>query len=160
EAVRANDLRILRYYQPLAFTLAPAVLVAYLWPIIRYFRCDPSQAAPPVVQRRSLNGPAVIAGVGLLPWVLNSVVYPLATVIHFGTWRPELASQQIISPTVNGFLAATTTYLLVDWLFRAMVLPRVFPAGRLAEVPGSLALGVRARLLIFLIAVAFVPLFT
>src|SRR5207237_1300560 len=39
-------------------------------------------------------------------------------------------------------------------------LPRVFPAGRLAEVAGSWALGVRARLLIFLVAVAFVPLFT
>ena len=39
-------------------------------------------------------------------------------------------------------------------------MPRVFPDGLLAEVPGSLALGVRARLLVFLLAVAFTPLFT
>jgi adenylate cyclase len=39
-------------------------------------------------------------------------------------------------------------------------MPRVFPAGQLVEVAGSLAPGVRARLLIFLIAVAFAPLFT
>ena len=160
EAVRVNDLRLLHYYQPIAYLAATAIVVAYLWPIFTYFRCDPSQAAPPVVQRRSINAPAAIAAIGLLPWVLNSVVYPAATVLHFGTWKPELASQQILSPVVNGFLAATTTFLLLDWLFRAMVLPRVFPAGRLVEVPGSWAPGVRARLLIFLIAVAFVPLFT
>jgi len=92
--------------------------------------------------------------------VRRELGYPAATVLHFGTWKPELASQQILSPVVNGFLAATTTFLLLDWLFRAMVLPRVFPAGRLVEVAGSWAPGVRARLLIFLIAVAFVPLFT
>ncbi|HSP99147.1 MAG TPA: adenylate/guanylate cyclase domain-containing protein, partial [Candidatus Dormibacteraeota bacterium] len=160
QAVRMHDLRILPYYQALAYSVATTVVLAYLWPIFAYFRCDPSQAAPLVVQRRSINAPAVIAGIGLLPWLLNGVVYPTATVLHFGTWKPELASQQILSPVVNGFLAATTTYLLLDWLFRAMVLPRVFPTGRLVDVPGSWALGVRARLLIFLVAVAFVPLFT
>ena len=159
-AVRAHDLAILPYYQGLAYVLATVAIYAYLWPIFVYFRCDPSQAAPLVVQRRTVNAPAVIAGIGLLPWVLNAVFYPITTVLHFGTWKPELASQQILSPVVNGFLAATTTYLLLDWLFRAMVVPRVFPAGRLVEVPGSLALGVRARLLIFLVAVAFIPLFT
>ena len=66
----------------------------------------------------------------------------------------------MLSPVVNGFLAATTSYLLLDWLFRRMVAPRVFPAGRLADVPGALAPSVLARLLLFLLAVAFVPLFT
>ena len=160
QEVRVHDLKLLPYYQTLGYVVATTAILIYLRPLFAYFRCDPSQAAPEVVQRRSINAPAVIAFVGLLPWLLNSVVYPITTVVHFGTWKPELASQQIVSPVVNGFLAATTTYLLLDWLFRAMVLPRVFPAGRLAEVSGSWALGVRARLLIFLVAVAFVPLFT
>src|SRR5258705_6905530 len=68
-------------------------------------------------------------------------------------------SQQVLSPLVNGFLAATVSYLLVDWLFRAMVIPRVFPRGQVAHVSGSVAPGVRTRLLMFLIAVAFIPLF-
>ncbi len=160
QEVRARDLQLLPYYQTLGYVLATTAVLTYLWPVFAYFRCDPAQAAPTVVQRRSINAPAVIAAIGLLPWLLNSVVYPISTLIHFGTWKPELASQQVVSPAVNGFLAATTTYLLLDWLFRAMVLPRVFPAGRVAEVAGSWALGVRARLLIFLVAVAFVPLFT
>jgi adenylate cyclase len=159
-AVRAHDLELLPWYQGVAYPAATVAIYAYLWPIFVYFRCDPAQAAPVVVQRRTVNAPAVIAGIGLLPWLLNVPAYPLWTLVHFGTWKPELASQQILSPVVNGFLAATTTYLLLDWLFRAMVVPRVFPGGRLVEVPGSLALGVRVRLLIFLVAVAFIPLFT
>jgi adenylate cyclase len=40
-----------------------------------------------------------------------------------------------------------------------MVTPTVVPEGRVAAVSGSLAPGVRTRLLLFLIAVAFIPLF-
>src|SRR5262249_61458422 len=80
--------------------------------------------------------------------------------IQCGLWSHELASPRNVSPLVNGFLAVTTTYLLVDLIFRRQVVPRVFPEGRLTEVPGALALGVRGRLMVFLIAVAFVPLFT
>ena len=99
-------------------------------------------------RRRSCNGapsarPLVVAAIGFLPWLISAVVFPLATVIRFGHWAPELASQQVLSPLVNGFLAATVNYLILDWLFRAMVVPRVFPDGRLAEVAGAIALGVR-----------------
>src|SRR5512135_3938673 len=61
QAVRAHDLRILPYYQALAYSVATTAVLAYLWPIFAYFRCDPSQAAPLAVQRRSINAPAVIA---------------------------------------------------------------------------------------------------
>ena len=69
-------------------------------------------------------------------------------------------SQQVLSPLVSGFLAATCTYLLVDLVFRSQVVPQVFPEGRLSDVPGALALSVRGRLVVFLVAVGFVPLFT
>src|SRR5262249_8357868 len=90
----------------------------------------------------------------------SSLAFPIATVIRFGRWTPELASQQVISPLLNGFLAAAVIYLILDWLFRAMVVPRVFPDGRMAEIPRTLALGVPGRLVVFLLAVAFAPLFT
>jgi class 3 adenylate cyclase len=69
-------------------------------------------------------------------------------------------SQQILSPLVNGFLAAAADYFLLDWFFRVRIMPRVFPEGRAEAVPGTVTLGVRARLAVFLIAVAFMPLFT
>lgn len=160
-AVREFDLRILSSTQVVAYPVATAAVLAYLWPLTAFFwRGESGAGASAVVQRRAVNAPLVIAATGLLPWLLNPVIYPLATLLHFGIWRPELASQQIVSPLVNGFLAATTTFLLIDWVFRRRVMPRVFPAGQVVEVAGSLAPGVRARLLIFLVAVAFAPLFT
>jgi adenylate cyclase len=69
-------------------------------------------------------------------------------------------SQHILSSLVSGFLAATVTYLVVDWVFRALVAPHVFPGGRLVDVSRALTLSVRGRLVVFLIAVAFVPIFT
>ena len=159
-AVREHDLSLLPSVQAVGYSAATTAILAYLWPLIAFFRGDPTAPASPRVQRRAINAPVVVAAIGLLPWLLNVPMYVIATVLHFGTWKPELASQQILSPVINGFLAATTIFLLLDWLFRRRVLPRVFPAGHLVEVPGSLAPGVRTRLLIFLVAVAFAPLFT
>jgi adenylate cyclase len=159
-AVRYRDLALLHYYQAIVYPSALLAIALYVWPIIRHFRCDPDQPPSELVQRRTVSAPLVVAGIGFLPWLLGAVGFPVATVIEFGHWAPELASQQVLSTLVNGFLAATVTYLILDWLFRAMVVPRVFPYGRLAEVPGAIALGVRGRLVVFLLAVAFTPLFT
>jgi adenylate cyclase len=158
--VRERDLALLHFYQAMAYPSAILAISLYLWPIIRHFRCDPDQPPSALVQRRTVSASLVVAAIGFLPWLFSAVVFPVATIVQFGHWAPELASQQVLSPLVSGFLAATVIYLILDWLFRLMVVPRVFPHGRLAEVPGALALGVRGRLVVFLLAVAFSPLFT
>ena len=160
QEVRAYDLLLLPCFQVVAFVVPTVVLARYLWPIVAWFRAG---AVPPpgvLVQRRVISAPLVMAGGAFAGWIVGPIFFPLATLLRFGRWTPDLASQQILSPLVNGFLAATTTYLLVDLIFRRLVVPHAFPDGRLAEVPGALALGVRDRLLVFLVAVAFVPLFT
>jgi adenylate cyclase len=159
-AVRRRDLEILSYYQSAAYSSALLVIVWYVWPIVRHFRCDLDARATELVRRRTISAPLVVAGIGFLPWLVSPLFFVTVTIIQFGRWTPELASQQVLSPLVNGFLAATVSYLMLDWIFRAMVVPRVFPTGGLAEVPGTIALGVRGRLVVFLLAVAFAPLFT
>src|SRR5262249_7616907 len=86
--------------------------------------------------------------------------FPLVTIARTGTWSLDLMSQQVLSPLVNGFLAAASTYLLVDLVFRRQVVPAVFPAGGVSDVPGAFALSVQGRPVVFLVAVGFVPLFT
>jgi len=159
EEARAFELSILPYWRCLSYGGGLALAIAYLWPIMRYFRCSAAGTASELVQRRVTNAPAVLAFLGFSLWVASIVLFPVLTILHFGHWSPDLMSQQILGPLVNGFLASTVSYLLVDWLFRAMVTPTVFPQGRIAAVSGSLAPGVRTRLLLFLIAVAFIPLF-
>lgn len=159
-AVHRQSERLALYYNPVAFIGTSAIIYVYLRPIIIYFTHQRGEPASLLVQRRAVSTPLTVAFMGLVPWLLGCVVFPAAAFITFGRWSPELMSQQVLSPLVSGFLAATTTYLLLDWLFRARIAPHVFPAGRLAEAPGALMLGVRGRLLVFLLAVAFTPLFT
>lgn len=158
--VRAHDRILVFYFNLVAFPVPTAIVIAYLWPIIVYFRCTTAELPSLRVQRRVISAPLFLASMGLIPWLLGCLFFPLMTAYQFGHWSPELMSQQVLSPLVSGFLAATISYLLVDWLFRRRVVPHVFPSGHIAEVPGAIALGVRARLLAFLLAVAFMPLFT
>ncbi len=159
-AVRAHDNRILPIWRAVAYPVLTAVSLVYLWPLVAYFRCGGRSEPTPAVQRRAVNGPFVVAAVGFFGWVSSVVVFPLITLVHFGRWQYQLASQQILSPLVNGFLAATTSYLVIDWLFRTRVVPHVFPDGRTTAIGATAALRVGPRLLVFLVAVAFVPLFT
>lgn len=157
---RGLELNILPYYRAAAYLGIAAFVVWYVWPLVCYFRQGCPQPAEENVRRTAVNFPVIVAFGGLSPWLLSLFVYPLATLIHLGHWTTDLMSQQILSPLVNGFFAATLVYLVVDWISRRMVIPHVFPSGGIADVRGSAALGVRARLLVFLAAVAFIPLFT
>ncbi len=160
EEVHRYDLSMLPAYRVVAYSGATLAIAWYIWPVLRHFRGDAAAPASALVQRRTVNAPLMVAAIGFIPWLIGPLFFPAMTLLHFGRWSPELASQQIVSGLVSGFLAATSTYLLLDWLFRTTVVPRVFPTGQLTEVPGSVAPGVRTRLLIFLLAVAFTPLFT
>ncbi len=158
--VRAHEYEIMPYFNTVAYVLPAVVLVGYMWPLLSFHRCGGATGVSEVVQRRAVSFPAVAAIVTLAMWCLSVVVFPTFTFFHLGRWSTELMSQQILSPLVNGFIAATTTYLFVDWIFRATVYAELFPDGGLNSVPGTLTLGVRARMLVFLAAVAFLPLFT
>jgi len=159
-AVRDHDDRLLPIWRCIAYPVLITGVIVYLWPLISYFRCGRTTEPSLAVRRRAVNGPFVMAVVGYSGWVSSVVVFFGMTLVHFGRWEPVLASQQMVSPLVNGFLAATTSYLMVDWVFRTRVVPHLFPEGYATAIGGTAALGVSARLAVFLVAVAFLPLFT
>jgi len=111
------------------------------------------------VRRRTLSAPVVFAAGGFAGWVLSVPYWVGLTLLHFGKWTPELASQHILSPLVNGYLAATISYFLVDRVLRSSVYPLVFPEGRLAETSGTLTLGMSGRFVALLAALSFIPMF-
>jgi adenylate cyclase len=161
DAVRVFDQVMVPATYVVGYLVTPVLVLMYLWPIVSWFKCTPGdEPAPLVVRRRTLRAPLVVAVAGYAPWLMSVAIFPLLTLRRFGRWSPELASQQILSPLVNGFLAAATTYLVVDWIFRVRVVPVVFRDGELGEAAGTSVFGVQARMVVFLIAVAFLPLFT
>ena len=99
--VHERDLALVHYYQALVYPIAALAVVLYLGPIIRHFRCDPDQPAAPIVQRRTVNAPLVIAAIGFLPWTISAVAFPLATLITFGR-RDMVTSTRFADPLKNG----------------------------------------------------------
>jgi len=159
-SVRAFELQWLPYYRAASYVSVASFLLWYLRPLVAYFRARCPVDASPAVQRAAVGFPLVGAVAGMVPWMGGTIVFPAVTVARFGRWAPELASQEVISPLVNGFLATTTTYLVLDWIFRTRVVPFVLPGGGAADVRGAMTLSVSGRLVLFLFAVAFIPMFT
>ena len=160
QEARRHDLALLPWWRLVAYGVLTPLAVAYLWPIARWVPPPAGVPAPAAIQWRVVSAPLVITLLAFTGWVGSIFFFPVATIARTGRWTADLMSQQVLSPLVNGFLAAATTYLLLDLIFRRYVVPAVFPLGRVAEVPGAWTLGVRGRLVMFLIAVGFVPLFT
>jgi adenylate cyclase len=158
--VRSFELSWLPYYRVLGYVSVTAFLLWYLWPLVAYFRNGCPTTRSPAVERAAVGFPLVGAVAGMVPWMGGTIVFPAITIWRFGNWSPDLASQEVISPLVNGFLASTTTYLVLDWIFRTRVVPHVFSGGGATDVRGAMTLSVSGRLILFLIAVAFIPMFT
>jgi adenylate cyclase len=157
---RAYEMSLLPYWRLIAYGVLTPVIIAYLWPIVAWFRRGCPGDPPATVQRRAVSAPLVVSAVGFGAWMVSIPLFVCLTLLHFRKWSPDLMSQQVLSPLMNGFLAATTSFLVIDWIFRRMVMPRIFPYGRSADVPRTTALGVQGRLIVFLVAIGFVPLFT
>jgi adenylate cyclase len=159
EAVRAHNLTYLPVWQMCAYPAIIALLYVYTRPVLAWFAdgCPPGPSL--LVQRRAVSAPLVYAAAGFLGWLVSIPAFIGLTIGAFGRWAPELASQHVLTPVINGFLAATIAYFLVDRVYRHWVYPRVFPEGGLADVPGAFALGVRGRFLVLLLSLSFVPMF-
>ncbi len=160
QEVRRADLAMLPWWRLATYGVILPLALRYLWPIVRWVPPTDPDAVPLAVRRRVVSAPLVVTLLAFGGWVGSVIVFPAVTLARTGRWTSDLMSQQVLSPLVNGFLAAATTYLLLDLIFRRRVVPAVFPRGGVAEVPGAWRLGVRGRLLVFLVAVGFVPLFT
>ena len=158
--VRAFELTIVPYYRVVAYAAVLTFILWWAWPVVRHVRGAGGAPVEKTVRERAVAFPAMVGLASLAPWVFSTVFYPTVAYFRFGRWSTELVSQEILSPLVNGFLAATTSYLFVDWIFRASVIPQLFPDGRASGVRGTLVLGLRSRFLVFLAAVAFIPMFT
>jgi adenylate cyclase len=159
EAVRANSLPYMRYWEGVAYPGVIAFLYWYMRPVLSWFEQGAVQPPPPLVQRRALSGPLLYGLAGFGAWLVGVPLFIGITLGAFGRWAPELASQHIFTPVINGYLAATITFFVVDRIFRAMVYPTVFPGGGLPSVPGALVLGIRGRFFLLLTSLSFIPMF-
>ncbi|HYC01122.1 MAG TPA: adenylate/guanylate cyclase domain-containing protein [Candidatus Limnocylindrales bacterium] len=159
ETVRAHNVQWIPLWQGIVYPTIIAILMLYIRPLLAYFQDGCPQEAPQVVQRRAVSAPLAFAAAGFCGWLFSVPLFMGITFATFGRWTPELASQHLFSPIINGYLAAVLSYFAVDAVFRMSVYPRVFPHGRLADVPGTFRLGVRGRVAVLMTALSFIPMF-
>ncbi len=159
EAVRAHSLQYVDYWSMVAYPSVIVFLYVYLRPVLGWFEGGCIQPAPLLVMRRVVSAPLVSAASGFVAWLSGIPLFIGITIGAFGRWSPELASQHIFTPLINGYLAATISFFLVDRIYRTVVYPKVFPDGGLANVPGAFVLGVRGRFFQLLLALSFIPMF-
>lgn len=160
--VNAHNQDFLHYWRFFSYTLIIWLGIGFLRPVVDWFRKPAGERPEPSesIKRRVVSAPLIVAAAGYSAWLLSIPFLVLLTLATFGRWSPQLVSPHVFAPMVNGFLAAILTYLLTDWIFRALVVPSVFPLGGLAGVPRTFRLGVRGRLFALVTAVGFVPLFS
>ena len=159
--VAAAQQPLIHWLRALAFPGCAVLMWWYLRPVIAFVRGpDAAQAGPLLVRQRLVSSAVVVPLISWASWVGFAFVLPLHTLWMFGHWSPDLVSQQVFSPLVSGTLAAVATYLLNDLVIRRYLMPDHFPDGRITDVPGTITLGVRGRLLVFVLAIGFLPLFT
>ncbi len=159
EEVRANNLHYVMWWSAVAYPSVIVFLYVYLRPVLSWFEAGCPQPATVVVQRRVVSAPLMYAVSGFLAWIMGIPLFIGITIGAKGRWSPELASQHIFTPMINGFLAATISYFIVDLIYRSMVYPRVFPEGGMTRVPGAFVLGFRGRFFLLLLALSFIPMF-
>ncbi|HYC56815.1 MAG TPA: adenylate/guanylate cyclase domain-containing protein [Candidatus Binatia bacterium] len=159
ETVRAHNVQWVPIWQAVVYPTIIASLMLYTRPLFAYFQDGCPQEAPLLVKRRAVSAPLAFAAAGFCGWLFSVPLFMGLTIATFGRWTPELASQHVFSPIINGYLAAVLSYFAVDAVFRMSVFPRVFPHGRLADVPGAFRLGVRGRMAVLMSALSFVPMF-
>jgi len=159
EVVRAHTLQFVMYWTAVAYPSVIVFLYWYLRPVLSWFESGCVHPAPLLVQRRVVSAPLVTALSGFGAWLTGIPLFIGITLGAFGRWTPELASQHIFTPMINGYLAATISYFVTDRIYRSVVYPKVFPEGGLTAVSGAFVLGVRGRFFQLLLALSFVPMF-
>jgi adenylate cyclase len=159
EDVRRHSLQFVMYWTAVAYPSVIIFLYWYLRPVLSWFEGGCVHPAPLLVQKRVVSAPLVSALSGFVAWLTGIPLFIGITLGAFGSWSPELASQHIFTPLINGYLAATISYFITDRIYRSVVYPRVFPEGGLTAVPGAFVLGVRGRFFQLLLALSFIPMF-
>jgi len=112
----------------------------------------------PVLRRRVLAMPFMLAGVTALGWALAGLIWGLALPLATGTFDPARATRLLFGITiVGGSITTAFTFFTVEAVWRRL-LPRYFPHGDLRAVAGVPRLGVRPRLVLVFLFVGLLPM--
>lgn len=140
-----------------SFSAITPLLVAAAWPVVRSLRGGLHGDSLVAARRRALNLPVILTRLSIASWFVGAGSLPLyaAAVMPGFDWVNVMHG--IIGTLLIGSVASTFVYYLVEWRVRAGVVPRLFPDGDLAGVPGVTGTPIGFKILLLLVLVCVLP---
>ena len=147
---------------PILFLLGVLAFVWYERPMRRHIErhhaglATPAEA-PPQVLRRLLNEPFFAVALDLSIWMLAACFW---TLYVWQIGEPAYLIRRAFLINVNiGLITSVVAFFLMEHIFQKVLAPYFFPKGRIYEVPGTIRISIRVRLLALLFACNLVPFF-
>jgi len=107
-------------------------------------------------QRRLLNEPLFMVVLNLFNW--SAAAFAYWWLILRRTITPLQARPLMLNTFLLAVLAAVMVYFAVQAISQRLLIPRVFPQGRIHRIPGVRRISLRARLLVLYLAINLIPL--
>jgi class 3 adenylate cyclase len=118
----------------------------------------PDSAHLELARRRVVNVPFYAAGMNLFAWIIPALAFPFLLDPHASQSLSSFAVY-VIYAFSNACMITLLVFVLLEYACRKTAIPIIFPNGGLREQRGTIALGIKNRLMILYVAICFIPMF-
>ena len=150
-------------FTPAAFIFIWVMTVRYERPIRQYLETkyaneSVSKDLEEKAHRKVLNEPYVLICLDLSMWLLSAIVYAsMWWIMDLGSYWVHRALFMNLS---TGFITVILAFFLLEHLFQKRLAPYIFPEGKLSDIPKTLRIRIRTRLIALFFACNLIPLFS
>ena len=150
-------------FTPAAFIFIWVMTVRYERPIRHYLKTkyaneSVSKDLEEKARRKVLNEPYVLICLDLSMWLLSAIVYAsMWWIMDLGSYWVHRALFMNLS---TGFITVILAFFLLEQVFQKRLAPYIFPEGKLSDIPKTLRIRIRTRLIALFFACNLIPLFS
>jgi sigma-B regulation protein RsbU (phosphoserine phosphatase) len=150
-------------FTPIAFGFVCVMTLVYEKPIRSHLNSLFRKESTPsnlqsVARRRLLNEPFILIALDFSMWLLSAIIYPA---IHwiYGSGK-QIALSSLYHGLSTGIITVTIAFFLLEHILQKKLTPYFFPNGGLHDIPKTLRIRIRTRLIALLFACNLIPLFS
>jgi len=150
-------------FTPAAFIFIWVMTVRYERPIRHYLKTkyanqSVSKDLEEKARRKVLNEPYVLICLDLSMWLLSAIVYAsMWWIMDLGSYWVHRALFMNLS---TGLITVILAFFLLEHVFQKRLAPYIFPEGKLSDIPKTLRIRIRTRLIALFFACNLIPLFS
>ena len=144
----------------ISFLLPTIASLLYLRPALRWFKNNKERTTPPPlnVVERAGNSPLALAVFTLAGWILMDFLLPFRVRMTFDALSWAAWGHFVARPLIAGLIAATTVFIVAEYICRTHVWPTLLSHVQIEGHPGLWKVRLAHRLFFLWLAISFVPL--